>query len=299
MAPKNDKDSRFTVDLHIRLKVDEREKLQKEADLHGTTLSQAARRIIFKRIEDGRSSNDGIGEKEIQLRIMQNIQSIKNTFKKSSADITRFIEGYERSLKLINQAGDPAVNTSQTIRVVASIVTNQLKLQDGINEIVKHFNGNEVHIAAKPPTGTAVGNYLDKSKKEEEQQPSQFPLPDVQRIEDITNTTDDNNTIPEKFRYMYSSTFNGTLAADVEKFTDGKYEKIRLQVMTKIYFRGKTTDYLIDAVDFAPRYSNLIQFLKTGKTVIVNGEQIFGSYQYNGKQSDAVATIDINTLTLL
>ena len=304
MAQKNDKDSRFTVDLHIRLKVDEREQLQKEADRHGTTLSQAARRIIFKKLEDGRSSNDAVGEKEIQFRIMQNIQAVKNSFKKASSDINRFVEGYERSLTLTNQAGDPAVNTGQTIRLVASLVTNQLKLQDGINDIVKHFNGNEVHIAAKPSSGTAVGNYLDKERKEEERQQPQQPapqieLPDEQRVEKAPDAKETSEQIPIKFRFMYNSSFNGTLAADVETFTEGQYEKIRLQISTSVFYGGRTYEYLIDAVDFLARYRKVIPFLKAGKTVIVSGEQCFGSFEYNGKKSEAVATIDMKTLTLV
>lgn len=299
MASKKNIDPGYTTDLHIRMKPDERDLLQKKADEFGTTLSQAARRIIFKRIEDGGGGAANIGEKEIQFRTLQNLQSVKTLFKKVSTDVAKFIVVYERSLSLTNSDGQPAVNTEQTIRTASSIVAGQIKLQDGLNEIIRHFGGAEVHVAAKPQKGTAVGDAMSDdagtgTTPAKDKTPGAGALPPSRK-----KTEKQNNPIPINFRTMLNVTFNGTIISDVEMFNEGNYEKIRIRVEVEEYRNRQTTKRVFDAVDFASRYRNVVPHLTNGRAVLINGELTLSTYSYNGKASDADATIDVNTLKLL
>lgn len=298
MASTKNKNAGYTTEVHIRLMADEKDQLQKKADELGTTLSQAARRIIFKRIEETRSGPGVMSDKEINFRNMQNIQAIRDTFKKVSSDVGKYVSSYERSLAATNQAGDPAVSTEQTLRIAASIAQNQLKLQDGMNEIIRHFGGSEVHVAAKPQRGTAVGDYLAG-----EQHSSAAPAKKTEVAPITVQKTEPRETsnkvqpIPQEFKTMLTLTFNGVLVADVETFKEGDYEKIRLQVEVDMYNKGKSTKRIFDAVDFAARYRNVIPHLKAGKEVKINGQFDLDVASYNGVQSTAEGTIDIKTLS--
>lgn len=300
MAAKKNEDIGYTTDLHIRLKVDERDILQKRADEMGTTLSQAARRIIFKRIDSGQGGPADVSEKEIQFRTQQCIQAVKNSFKKINTDIGKVVGGYERSLTLTNRSGDPAVSTEQTIRTVASLVANQIKLQDGLNDIIRTFGGAEVHVAAKPPTGTAVGDYMaGKSHEPQKSEKGGAPQKAIALPEHVEKKGNNIEVIPPEFRTMVNITFNGTLVADVETYKDGQYEKIRLQVKVENYFNRKTYVRLFDATDFINRYRNVMPHLKEGKQVLINGDFDMSADEYNGVESKAEGTVVISTLTLL
>ncbi len=294
MASRKNTESVYTTDLHIRLKTDERDALQKKADEFGTTLSQAARRIIFKRVDEMRGNPGDLGEKDIQFRNMQNIQTVAKIFKKVSTDVGRFLVSYERSLALTNQAGRPAVSTEQTIRVAASIAHNQIKLQDGLNEIIRQFGGSEVHVATKPPKGTPIGDFFAGEKSPAVQAQMKKAVP---TIEDRPAVTKDINKIPLEFRTMFNLTFDGILVADVETFLVGNYEKIRLQVEVEVYHKGRSRKRVLDAVDFAARYKNVIPHLKKGKEVKISGELDLDVASYNNVQSQSEGTIDIKTLS--
>lgn len=294
MAGKNNTEQGYSTDLHIRLKTDERDILQKRANELGLTLSQAARRIIFRRLDGSEMTPGDVSPKEAHLRTLQGVQSLKTHFKKISTDVGKLVAGYERSLLMTNRNGEPAVNSTQTLRTVESVVLNQIKLQDGLNEVIRILGGSEIHVAAKPPVGTAVGAALAGVNKSGH---ATKTAPAIREPEQ-ENDTNDNNNIPINFKHMFNVTFDGVLLADVEMYNDGHYDKIRLQLKVELYRNGTVQTNKIDAVDFASRYKNVMKYLKKDKMVFIAGELDFSAGTYNGTLSDAVATVEIKTLTL-
>lgn len=294
MAKNTKAEPGYTTELHIRLKSEERDILQNKANEFGLTLSQTARRIIFKKLDGSDIVIQEVSSKEAQLRTLQGVQAVKTTFKKISIDVGRLIAGYERSLEMKNHNGEPAVNTEQTIRTVGSIVINQIKLQNGINEIIRHFGGSEIHLASKPPVNTVVGKYVDSHPEESEKRNDSAKKPAAAPL--LENN--ENNIIPQEFRHMFVATFDATLLADVETYMDGNYEKIRLQVRVDLYRNGRAQTKKLDAVDFASRYKKVMPFLKKDRLVMIIGDFDFTAGVYNGESSDAVGTVEIKTLTL-
>ena len=294
MAGKNNTEQGYSTDLHIRLKTDERDILQKRANELGLTLSQAARRIIFRRLDGSEMTPGDVSPKEAHMRTLQGVQSLKTHFKKISTDVGKLVAGYERSLLITNRNGEPAVNSTQTLRTVESVVLNQIKLQDGLNEVIRILGGSEIHVAAKPPVGTAVGAAIAGVSKSG---PATKTAPAIREPEQ-ENDTNDNNNIPINFKHMFNVTFDGVLLADVETYNDGHYDKIRLQLKVELYRNGTVQTNKIDAVDFASRYKNVMKYLKKDKMVFIAGELDFSAGTYNGNLSDAVATVEIKTLTL-
>ena len=299
MAGKDNTEQGYSTDLHIRLKTDERDILQKRANELGLTLSQAARRIIFRRLVGSEITPGDVSPKEAHLRTLQGVQTLKTHFKKITTDVGKLVSGYEKSIALTNRNGDPAVNTAQTLRTVESVVLNQIKLQDGLNEVIRILGGSEVHVAAKPPVGTVVGSSLaGKNKPDSETKQASGQGVSTNVKEAPKTGTDDNNNIPINFRHMFNVTFDGTLLADVETYNDGHYDKIRLQLKVELYRNGTVQTNKIDAVDFASRYKNVVKYLKKDKMVFIAGELDFSAGTYNGAQSDSIATVEIKTLTL-
>ena len=155
----------FTTDLHVRLRMEEREILQQKATELGLTVSQVARLILVKQMK-GEEQIEPVSEKQAVFFISQRMQSVKETFKKVNSDIRKFVDAYERSLLTTDRAGNPSVNDANTIRYASTIIKNQIVLQDGINEIIKYTNGAEVHVAALPRVDTAVGKYIQENRGE-------------------------------------------------------------------------------------------------------------------------------------
>lgn len=290
MAAKNMPDPGYTTDLHIRMKSDERDLLQKKANEFGVTLSQAARRILFRRMNG--ESDENVSEKEAHFRTLQAMQNTKAVFKKISIDIGRYVTSYEKSVSSVNKNGEPVVNTEMTLRTSASIVTRLMEAQEAINIVIRTLGGTEIHVAAKPPVGTSIGRHLAGETSETK---TGKRTPERKPGAELSLSTE----IPIEFRSdMFTVSLDGVLVADCETFMDGQYEKIRLQVKVTLYRNRRAETYTIDAVDFASRYKNVIPHLTSGKLVILSGEFDFSVGAYNGVSSASNATVEIKTLTL-
>jgi len=294
MGRQDNIDPGYTTDLHIRLKSDERDILQKKANEYGTTLSQAARRIIFRRLDGKDAADDGLTEKEAHYRILQAVNASKNVFKKTAIDIGRFVTGYEKAVATKNSLGEPAVNSEQTLRTVSSLIKRMLEVQDSLNEVIRHINGgSEIHIAAKPALGTSVGDYMSGATPEVERKVQTAPAPQVRQL------TGGDKKIPIEFRSnMFTESLDGILLSDCETFMDGQYEKIHLRVQVNLYRNRQTSSYELDAIDFASRYKNVIPHLKKDKYVVMSGDFDFSTRSYNGVPSTAKGTLEIKTLNI-
>lgn len=279
MAKKDSADRRFTQDVHIRLTEAEANRLQKKADETGVTLSKAARILMFKRIEQPTV----FSEKERQAQIAQSLSGLKSSFKKMNTDISKLVSGYEKSLSLKNRSGEPAVSTGQTIRTLESIIFNQMKLQDGLNEVIRKLGGNEIHIAAKPPLGTVVGDFIaggreeaaPPAKKEKEKEPY---------IDNIS---------------MANITIDGTIVAAPETYQSGKYEMVRIIVQVEERDGSEKKFYRVDCIAYKNSLARVMEYLKPDKKVLVAGDHRYTLGTYNGRRSESNATISVSNMKLI
>ena len=283
MAKKDSADRRFSQDVHIRITEAEADRLQKKADELGVTLSKAARILMFKRIEQPAV----FSEKERQAQVVQNLSALKSSFKKANTDISKLVAGYEKSLTLKNRSGDPAVSTGQTIRTVESVIFNQMKLQDGLNEVIRQFGGNEVHVAAKPPLGSVVGDYIAGSR--EEVRPSETKPAKKEREKEpyIDNVS------------MANITIDGTIVAAPETYQNGKYEMIRIVVQVEERDGSEKKFYRVDCVGYKNSFTRIMEYLKPDKKVLVAGDHRYTLGTYNGNRSESQATILVSNIKLL
>ena len=291
----------FTTDLHVRLRMEEREILQQKATELGLTVSQVARLILVKQMK-GEEQIEPVSEKQAVFFISQRMQSVKETFKKVNSDIRKFVDAYERSLLTTDRAGNPSVNDANTIRYASTIIKNQIVLQDGINEIIKYTNGAEVHVAALPRVDTAVGKYIQENRGE--------ALDYTRSYSETTSiiapplsgerTEKDNNKYPKEFRTMFTVQAKGTILENAEIYNaDSKYPRIRMKVEVEIYRNRSTNKYIVDATDFKSRYESVLDKLVGGQGVLINGDFDFATYRYNGVDSDASATIEIKSFSFV
>ena len=283
MAKKENTDKGFSEDVHIRLTAAEAKRLKAKANELGIPLSKAGRILMFKRADSAVVSGEG----SIRQQLAQSVSSLKNTFKKYNAEIVRLVADYEKSLTVRNHSGEPAVSTRLTLQAIADVVANQMKIQDGLNEVVRHLGGGEVHVAAKPPVGTAVGDYVSGRKKETEKtRPEAAPAK--------------KDEIPYEFiTTMANITILGVLVAEPESYQNGKYEMIRLVVQVEERSGTEKKYYRVDCTDFKSRYNNIMEYLKPEKKVLVAGDFRFTLGTYNGKPSDSRGTVVMSDMRLV
>lgn len=292
MAKRATLEDNFSADLHVRMKVTERNALQQRAQTYGMTLSQAARKIIIQQLSG--EGGGGLTPTEAHLQTLQAIQTTKVTFKKIAVDIGRYVASYENAINATNKNGDLVISTELTLRTSASIVKKLIDIQGALNQVIKTMGVTEVHVAAKPSVDSVIGKYLSGETNDTadgQGEPNANALP---------KSLVDNNQIPIEFSSdMFTASLDGVLIADCETYTEGNYEKIRLLVQVNLYRNRRTQTYTLDAIDFASRYKNVIPHLKKDKKVVLSGEFDFTTGTYNGVSSESNATIEIKTLTLL
>lgn len=291
----------YTTDLHVRLRLEERESLQEKANDLGLTVSQVARLILVKQMK-GEEQVDPVSEKQAVFFISQRMQSVKELFKKINSETRRFVEAYERSLVMTDRNGNPSVNDANTIRYASTLIKNQLILQNGLNEIIRYTNGAEVHVAALPRVDTAVGKYIQDNKYaflEETATPVQKDS--VIILGDSRGSQESEvDTIPKEFRNMFTVQGNATIIEKAEIYNaDSKYPRIRLKVEIEVYRNRSSSKYIVDATDFKSRYENVLDKMVPGREVLINGDLDFATYRYNGVDSDASATIEIKSFAML
>lgn len=274
MAKKDSADRRFTQDVHIRLTQAEADRLQKKADELGTTLSKAGRMLMFKRLEPVPSAG-----RNCRQELHQAVDGFKATFKKVNTDIAKILAAYERSLTIRNRSGEPAVSTGQTLRIMESVAYNQVRLQDGLNEIIRSLGGSEVHVAAAPRTAQeeAGGSTPQEGAGER-----------------------DGNWIPNEFTHMANITAIATIVSEPETYMNGTYEMIRIVVQVEEPGKGGARNYYrIDCTDFKSRYAKILEHLVPGKKVAVSGDHRYTVESYNGRKSDSAATIKVSNVVFL
>ena len=199
------------------------------------------------------------------------------------------VSGYEKSLSLKDGEGNPAVNTKYTINIMESVVFYLMGIQEKLNDVIRAIGGSEIHVAAKPQTGTAVGDHIAGIRKETWEEP-------VRKTASAA-TTEDN--IPERYKTMANITILGTIAVEPEQYKNGKYDMIRIVLTVKEYEGKEEKTYNVDCTDFASRYTNILQHLTVSKKILVAGDLRFGTKAYNGRMSDSNATIVISNVTFV
>ena len=285
MASKKTADKRMTQDLHVRLTDAEAAYLQKKADALGVTLSKVARVLIFKR-------NERAGEaaaKDGAVEASSLLVDLKASFKKLNKDVSMIVSGYEKSLSLKDGEGNPSVNTKYTINIMESVVFYLMGIQEKLNEVIRTIGGSEIHVAAKPQTGTAVGDHIASGNGRREE-------PDVKRTDTVI-TIEDN--IPDRYKTMANITILGTLAAEPEQYKNGKYDMLRLVLTVKEYEGKEERTYNVDCTDFASRYANLLPHLTVNRKLLVAGDLRFGVKSYNDRKSDSAATVVISNVSFV
>ena len=277
----------FSKDIHVRVTPGEYEEIVRNADKLGLTLSKYSRRIIL-----GKKSPEG-SDSDIRNTQKASVASIKKTFKKAQDNIQKILDSYERSLSLKRHDGEPAVNTEQTIRVVSGVVTNQRKIQDDLNQMLRLLGETGVHVAAKPAAYTKVGRYLDEEQDRDTRRLAETANPAAPSIKN------NENEIPERFRYMLTIVCNGPIVSGAELFNVGNYEKFRFQVEAVSFVNGKKASVIYDVVSFKGRFAKIVPALTAGKSVIINGDFTPLVDSYGGVQSTANGTIDATNITLV
>lgn len=294
MAKNTNTEQSYSTDLHIRLKADERDELQKRADESGLTLSQAARSIIFQGIKENENLPPELTPKLIEFRKLQALQSFKTLFKKLNLDISKIGAAFEKTLSAQERTGKGASQAKMILVIASETVAKLLKIQEGLNEVIRIEGGTPIHIAAKPGVSTAIGSYMSgvagqaASTSPSTTATAGSPAPAEPIVKGI----------PYEFRHMATLNFDGVLLQDVEIFNDGKYDKIRLQLKVEMYRGGQMKSHKIDAIDFASRYKNAMSYLKKDTVIVISGDFDFSVGDYNGVHSDADATVEIKTWSI-
>ena len=290
MANYKTDERKYSKDIHIRVTEEEYCRLQQIADSQDLTISKSVRNLILKKSSG--FSNDSDGDSVSGFNQKRTLVAIKNSFKKAQGDIMKISELYRRSLEARTSSGEPAVNTEQTIRVMSSILRQQVTIQDALNVCLRGFGETEIHVAA---TVSAVEQGASRIAERKEDVRARAAVASAVMPAPSAPTTG----IPEKYLYMLTTTFNGPLIADAESFSENNYEKIRLQVQTVSFVGGKKNVSVLDVVAFKSQYAKIIPYLKKDKQIMVAGSFAFTARSYNGVQSQNAATVEANEISFL
>ncbi len=143
----------FTVSLHLRLKPEEYDAIMAEANKYGYSASEAARYIMFKK-KGTRSKAKTLSAEESEYQRQLAVRTIVSVLKKVAKEFREYTTVYERSLLLLDEDGNPQVNTKTTIAGQAKLEGMMLDLQKEANEALTILGGDEIHVLAKSPSTT-------------------------------------------------------------------------------------------------------------------------------------------------
>lgn len=138
-------DARYTMDLHIRLTPEERDKLLLYADRHGVKVSVAGRLLLRKNLEAAVVS-EKVTEKEARRRSVLACQSVRTDFRKIAADYANFLSLYRESCRVAGPYRDEGI-----MYAIGALQDLTLSLQRSVNRLLAHFGIKEVRDVVKDP----------------------------------------------------------------------------------------------------------------------------------------------------
>lgn len=229
-------DIRYPYRMTIRLSVDEMQWLQDRTKTEGGTMSQVARRILFK----NRDREENMTEAQAAAVRLQNLRALRESFKKIAASYDSFVAAYSNALHIVDREGNPAVNTQQTERTAESLLAMTARLQDGVNAMMREGGVKEVHKVVVPKKEQRKGDGGSAG------------------ITQITQL---------RFYTMERIICLGYLREDAVEYTSrSKEQKIRFRIMVE-RARGRQGEYNVFAAKSA-----IAEKLRAGVQVFVEGD---------------------------
>lgn len=120
--------------ITIRFSDAEYAKLYGKAEKEKRSLSNVVKYLLFNRESDNDSNKQHRNQKNL---LQQNTSEIRKKFKEISLYISQQIKTYKTSLSEKNSQGEPAINTTQTIRYFDATNMALQMLTDAVNSMLK------------------------------------------------------------------------------------------------------------------------------------------------------------------
>lgn len=131
--------------LTVRFTEKEFDVIRKKSDELGCSFSETVRRLAFGKTT---ADSSNFTEKDMAKRTLLAMQGVRSEFKKIAATYSSIADTFIKNADQKNRSGNPAVSVPQTVRVLRSLETLTIELQDGVNRIFEVGNagdGSEIH----------------------------------------------------------------------------------------------------------------------------------------------------------
>ena len=239
----------------FRMTSDEYDYVRRKATSSGRKISSYVRMKILDEKASPDSSKSGHGE---SILTPSSVKEMRRNFNDAAKSITRLVNDYGTVLDNAVREGKGKVNETVTLRVLSSVVSNELVMQDSLNRLLALMEESETFVAAKPSGATTAGAVIREM---------------LAAGGTYTRAAehDGNNTQPNND--MIKATAFGYLSSDpvVEQSPDGS-ERLHFE----IDFSGIRNDgqQLVDKVTVITDKVKLKDSIKRGRLVLAEGTEV-------------------------
>ena len=239
----------------FRMTGDEYETVRRRAAACGMTLSSYVRVRILNETSDLSCAKKGRGAEVLSAA---SLKEIRRNFNESAKSISRLAASYESSLSKAGEGGGRRPGDEAVLRILTSVVSNEMQMQDSLNRLLRMMDETETFIASRPSSETTVGAAIREMLSERGGYARE-----VRTIDDKSKRHID----------MVKATVFGYLSGDpvLETGLDGT-ERLRFEVD----FSGtrKEDVQLIGKVTVMTDKVKLKDSLKRGKLVFAEGPEV-------------------------
>ena len=240
MAPKqklknnHQNDPKYEVSLHLRLKPAEHQFLLEKAEKFGSTLSQAARLLMFK--DDFLVAKKAAGNSDPRHQAVLALRGAREEFR-------RLVDMYET---ISNTVIEGKTETPEAVkRALFSLENITIEMQKTLNSALKKYDQKEVHLVSKTLAGTT--NNDTKNLAENTKKLLNFKL---------------------KYCYMERILIVGFLAADANEYEKSGTKRMRFPVLIERRKKGGSSRIIYTV--FMEK-TDVFEHLKKGVQVAVAG----------------------------
>jgi len=122
----------------------------------GCTVGQALRGLLIQKTDE---KIPEMTEYEVRRRNLTALKGLRDEFKGLVEYYHSVVDTYIEVSKKTNRFGDPAISTYQTVRTLNSLTEITVRLQDSVNELLKEFREQEIHVVANTLFDVNKNNY--------------------------------------------------------------------------------------------------------------------------------------------
>lgn len=229
-------DKKYSASIHLRLRLDEFRNIQKFADEHRCSNSEAARMMMFTGIKNSEEKGTD-SEKTTRRKTELAIRYVRDSFKKNASLYA----------KLVSRILADGTRDAQVIRLLTSLEHMTIDMQKSLNGLLAAISEPEVHAVAANDALRKAGGVGAAAPK--------------------TTTTQ----FKIKYVYMERISIIGYLIQDAEAYDRKGSSRMRFTVMCER--KGKTKNEASRKVMYGVFMDkdNTIEYLKKGKQVYVEG----------------------------